>query len=292
MTVLLIGTCRVYDPGRILRFSGESSVLVPGHRMHTAAQALQLVNALTGERIYDAGNIHLLSDLAFRLLLEGRKETALRRLDRLAAKIGRRKRRAVIEICSWWDFLAPTPAGPFLVNTFSKRFLQREHAFVDDAVRRGEMEAIRAADIEARPASEETILRDMLSIKQRLQCPILWVGHINVDDPDPRFDPVRKARAPLNELVRENARKLDDDFFDPSEPVNRLGRRSMLAEGGEDLAHYNPVGLVTIAGELQRRLGLTRDLGAAMSAANGNEQAAPIAWMQALMARSRRALPA
>ncbi len=213
---------------------------VPAHRVHTAAQALQFIRALRGEPIFDRKNVHLLSSRAFKEFLAGETDRTLAALASYARHFSRTES-FVIEICSLRDFYATIDGKEFLVNTPTPRDLLRHAQHVDESIQAGTIVPARAIDITRRDEAPYQMREIMSEIRDALEGrPVLWVGHINVTDPDPRFDKVRRQRGQLNALIKEMAAELRDSFFDPSSYVEQIGRQVALRKEGEDLAHYTP----------------------------------------------------
>ena len=118
---------------------------------------------------------------------------------------------------------------------------------MDQAIDRGELVPVRAPNVVQERRTPDAMAATMWEIKQRLDRPILWVGHIEINDPAPRFDPIRLRRNLLNRLVRETAHRLGDEYYHPACAVDRIGRTMALAENGEDTMHYSDAGIAEVA---------------------------------------------
>lgn len=252
MSTFFLGTCRVYEPARHLRGQGQSMVATL-HRIYTATQILQFIKALQGEPIFNRQNVHLLSEGAFNRSMKGGAERDVANIAKGGARLARAKS-VVIEICSDRDFYATIDGKRFSLNSFSQKALHRHRIAVDQAIGRGEFVPVRAPDVIQERSSPDAMATTMWEIKQRLDRPILWVGHIEINDPAPRFDPIRLRRNPLNRLVRETAHRLGDEYYDPAYAVDKIGRTVALAKDGEDTTHYSDSGIAEAATAIAERV--------------------------------------
>ena len=117
----------------------------------------------------------------------------------------------------------------------------REHfAMIEGREVRVNQLVARRLDMETRvdiPSTDER-LKAMRRIRDLLPGRVLWVSHANVVDPSPSEKDLHQLRGDSARVTQEGAKRMGDDFYDPTKLVASMGRQAVFAEDGEDLGHF------------------------------------------------------
>jgi hypothetical protein len=247
--VTVLGTCRVYDPLKILADEGVVELRNRGVYgfVHYAKEALQQLRVMHGELTIP---FPLKPYITHKEIPEGADETLatpayhLDETDLLVVEISslkeieydglylqiNRVRSQLLEgrdnLQEWWrrlyDKQTEMPAG----------VLQKRKQFISDDLTELERELV--IRIEVRVQSAASMLADMRAIREYFDGPILWVSHFDTRALGSGQEiPIRKQ---LVEAVEGAAASLGQPFFNPRETIERFG----MARALTDMAHYTP----------------------------------------------------
>ena len=215
MTVFAIGTCRVYEPAFVARAAGRQ-IATLRHRFHTLGEVeWGLRYALDPTTVPDE-LLFTLSDYALETVKKENGIQEIRELDQ-RARVGER--------------------GHFIIEISSPR----EHFGMIEG-REVRINQLVASRIGLTPRvvipSVKERLKAMRRIRNLVPGRILWVSHANVVDPSPEELGLHRLRGENAEVIQEGARRMGDDFYDPTRLVASMGRQAVFAEDGADLGHF------------------------------------------------------
>lgn len=254
--IMFLGTCRVYDPAKLIAAEKQTYVRLTPHRLHTTSQILQFIDHINQAPLsvdpYRLDLLHLVSDYAAReILVKTTPRQVL--LDELA-----QLRTAwpgfdvfVIEISTRREHIAALNDQFFTVNTFSARDQQLYAAAIQEQVATGV--SAPALQIVNHMATTGTVLREMHQIKQSLGGrPIIWVSHMRPAVADPGAAQAMQGRAEMATFLRATAKSLGDGFIDPSETAAQIGQTIFFNQNGSDLDHLSAVAAAAMAKVYQK----------------------------------------
>ena len=235
---LVIGTCRVGGPTRLIRANSDAPLVRPmRHRVHTPPQILRLIDTILG-RGYGPKMVHLLSTHAVDEIIGGRRDQIFAELETLR-RLWASFRGFVVEVSSLREYFCHFDGERVTIDRFAAGTLAERSADIEAAIGRGEIVAIRARDVEVHRLTRGETIECMTSIKEALGgLPVVWVSHALPIDPAPRFDHIRTVRQQVVSAVGEGARRLGDAFYDPSALVEEMGQSAAFEKGGEDTTHW------------------------------------------------------
>lgn len=246
--VTVLGTCRVYDPFKILAEQGAvelSNAGVYGF-VHYAKESLQQLQVMHGEL---AIPLSLKPYITHKEISAGADDTLatpeyhLDQTDLLVVEISslkeiefdgfylqiNRVRKQLVgereERKRWWKRLYDKePEVPGRPRGDRSEFLDEDLSPI-------ERDLILRLSVQIQTAA--SMLRDMERIKSYFDGPILWVSHFDTKTLAGQEIPIRKQ---LVRSVEAGAANLDQPFFNPRETVEEFG----LPKALEDMAHYTP----------------------------------------------------
>lgn len=215
--VFAIGTCRVYEPARLLQHRGFD-IRECGHRVRAPNQVLQFVRHLAGEDFFVDSTVGLLSTLAHEEIQRGRAPDVLRRLDAARADFAAADM-VVVEISAFREFVV----GGLYVDPM----ISYNHPNLG---------------AEKQLLTRGQAARLMGAIRHRVAKPILWTCHVRPTDPGAEYDVYRNDRERIAETVQQTASAFGDGFFDPNVVLEELGQRRAMQKRGRDLSHLTEAG--------------------------------------------------
>jgi hypothetical protein len=244
--VTVLGTCRVYDPFKILAEQGVvelSNAGVYGF-VHYAKESLQQLRVMHGEL---AIPLSLKPYITHKAIPTGADDTLatpeyhLSETDLLVVEISSLKE---IEFDGFYLQINRVRNQLVGEDEERKRWWKRLYdkepedqvsldraEFLDDDLSPIERDLILRLTVQIQ--TEASMLRDMERIKSYFDGPILWVSHFDTKTLAGKEIPIRKQ---LVRSVEAGAANVDQRFFNPRTTVERFG----LAEALEDMAHYTP----------------------------------------------------
>lgn len=217
MSVLALGTCRVYEPAAVLSARG-CAIITARHRFHTVGEIEWGLRYLLDPSSMPDDLLFTLSDFALETLRQGPGRPAVAARDRICRVASRDQ--FIIEISSPREHFAVIGGREVRVNQLV-------------ATRVG-----MAAKVVI-PSRKER-LAAMARIRALLKGRILWVSHANVVEPSPEEAGLHRLRGGNAEVVRSGALKMGDEFYDPTALVASMGRNRVFANSGADLGHFTP----------------------------------------------------
>jgi hypothetical protein len=249
--IMFLGTCRVYDPAKVIATEKQAYIRLTPHRLHTTGQILHFIDHMNQTPLavdaYRLDLLHLVSDYAAREILV--KATARQvLLDELAQlrTVWSSFDAFVIEISTRREYTASLNGQPFTVNTFSARDQQLYAAALQAQAATGVCAP--ALEIVSHMATTGIALREMRQIKQDLGGrPIIWVSHMRPAAADPSAAKAMQGRAEMAAFLRAAAESLGDGFVDPSETAAQMGQAVFFNKNGSDFDHLSAAATRTMA---------------------------------------------
>jgi hypothetical protein len=207
-----------------------------------------MMNLLLGREVFKPDQVHLISDRAIEMIVVEKQPASIviDNLQKVAAK-WRSFDCALIEISSFTEFFLATEPG-LVVNTFTKRGLDRHADLVEQGIRHGSLAPVRGSDVAHCELKDDQVRSVLVEVKSLFGSrPIVWVSQANVVEKIEDFGTVHRRREHLKSVVQKVASDLGDPFCDPTMAVRALGQGVAFKQNGQDHTHFTPEGLKAVA---------------------------------------------